>query len=292
MSNFARRLNGAVRFKGKQDRGIKSYSKYSSGGGSSGDAKLDERHLKVVALKLAAFPEALDMLVFVLRTIVEKRKESKHVDPKYTELKANTQRFQRSIGKSGEWGEELLKIAGFYRSGDWFRLRTVDSARLWLVKSFLEEEKKSDQYRVAKRKVEFQKALERDFKESSSAELAKRKELALKVPPPPPEGAGGSTRVWVLLGATVVQRFFNYDDMLSEVIMWMASTYSSTIQDRIVDGSYELVNKSLFPGTVLDYSKDMGRTLADLGLSPNGELHIMPKGLFVEEKEMNGGGIE
>ena len=270
--------------------GLKSYRSYGSGtrSGSQSSSGVDEKHLKVVAVKLSAFPLALDMLVFILGTIIDKRKAGRVVEKKFTEIKTTTKRFESSVGASGEWGEELLKLAGFRREGDWVKLAVVDAARLWLVRSFLEEERKSDVYKLAKWQVDFQKEIDLALKEESAEEMAKRKDLALRVPPPPVEGKGGSSRVYVFLGSKIVQRFFHHDDMLAEVIMWVSATYSTTIQEKLLDGTYELLNRTYYPGKILDYKKDMGRTLFDVGLSPSGELRVLPKGMTKAERAMNG----
>lgn len=298
MSDFAKRFNSFVnsRFRPKQE--VKEFSKEVHNGIESANTRtykeydsfsqIDEKHLKVVAVKLSAFPLALDMLVFILQTLIDKTKANEPIDKKFREIKATTEKFKASVGKSEEWGDELLKLAGFERAGEWYRLTYIDPGKLWICKSILEAEKDSTLYKFEKQKVIFEKLMKDSINDFSTEEAGRRAEMGLRVPPEPTEGSMNSSRIFVFLGSKMVKRLFNGDDMLHEVLMWIGANYGSMIPEKLQERQYELINKSLYPGKPIDYNKESNNTLYGLQLTPSAELHIQLSGMFEAERLLQG----
>jgi len=248
-----------------------------------------EQKLDDVCAKLAHHPAALDMLIYVIDTILNNPGE-----PKYREIKTTNRRFRETIGLAGAAGPELLQMLGFTRTGDWFVLRGAeDPARLYLGKSALEATvEHNPSYAIANDRIAFEKALKASKDSADREEAARREEFAPKVPVEPELGKAGTTRITVFCGGDVLQRRFNSDDIVDSILAWLGASYSSIVPGRLERAEWELVDKTLYPKRVVNLDEDRYKTLHAAKMWPSAELTVQAAGTLAhEELQEAGGGV-
>jgi hypothetical protein len=260
-----------------------SVSGASAGAQSQSPSKKDkeERSLDKQAERLATAmsetPEAVDMLVLVLRTIAQHPGEAK-----YREVKTTNARFRDTVGRAGSAGTAMLELAGFSRAGDWHVLRGAaeDPARLFTCRSALEAAQGSARYLLARDRAAFEAALQASVGTAGEEEERRKAALRPRVPAQPEAGRAGTTRVTVFCGEDVLQRRFNSDDVVRDIVHWLGAEHRSVIPDRLLgDRSWELVNKTVYPPHVLELSdKELGQTLMAAEMWPGAELVVQPAG--------------
>jgi len=236
-----------------------------------------ERAIQSAAEDVARFPPALDILVYAITTILNNPGVKK-----YRELKMTNKKFQETVGKSQGSSEKMLGLIGFTQAGDWFVLRgNEDSAKLWIAKEALENQKSRIIYQSACERIEFEKVLKASLASADTEESARRKLIRPKVPRQPSLGIAGTTRLNIFLGDdTVLQRRFNADDTLREVIYWLGAEHSSHIPTYLDSKQWELIDRTLFPHRRVDVLENSHKTLQALGLWPSADISIQPFGFL------------
>lgn len=198
-------------------------------------------------------------------------------------------------------GAEDMLLAMNYRllpSSDELRLdrELVDDALLYLGVSALEQMRTQPEYIEGKRLRAFHGEMRRVGKMNGSemqsvgmteAETAIRLEFLSRCPKEPPEGRGAW--MYVILGdesekieGGKVQRRFDGDDTLEDVLNWLGGCYGSEVLDKIRDGSgggdsareWCLCDLNRYPLHPLDCEKEKGKTLQFLGLFPSSKLGV------------------
>ena len=225
--------------------------------------------LASLTASLAPFPETVDTLIYVLRTI-----EQNPTEPKFRSLKTTNARFAETLGRVPA-AVDLLLTCGFTRAGDWLSLPPRADVRvLQAALVALDAVKASDAYISASESLEFAKAVS-DSKASAGAEEAERRaKLAARVPAEPPAGEAGNTRVRVKLGSTSLERRFAADHTLQDVVQWIGATAGSLIPQRLAEGKWRLVDATMVVKKPVDVRADARSTLHALGFWPGCDLVV------------------
>jgi len=172
----------------------------------------------------------------------------------------------------------------------------VDYALLYLATSALEQIKNdSVEYRDAKRLRQFREEVQRiqtgrDISGHNEVEEAvKRAAFISKCPTEPSAGAGALLQL--ALGDDVkMQRRFDGDDVLRDVVHWIAGGCGSVIPDKLMSREWCLVDLNRYPIVPIDIKANIDRTLQFLGCWPSGKLEVRPSSDEWREGEVPGGG--
>jgi hypothetical protein len=251
------------------------------------EARSLDKQAEAVAAALSEFPDAVDMLVLVLRTLAQHPGEAK-----YREVKTTNARFRDTVGRAGSAGTAMLELAGFSRAGDWYVLRGAaeDPARLFTCRGALEAAQGSARYALARDRAAFESALQASVGTAGEEEERRKAALRPRVPAQPEAGRAGTTRVTVFCGDQVLQRRFNSDDVVRDIVHWLGAEHRSVIPDRLLgDRSWEFVNKTVYPPRVLELSdKELGMTLMAADMWPGAELVVQPAGTLERSNKASG----
>lgn len=240
---------------------------------TSGESAISSK-IDALAKKIAPYPEALDLLIYIFETILKYPKEEK-----YRSVKTTKPSYVSAIGPCSKAAEDILLLAGFRKSGEYLSLSSSkqrgEESLLWIAKTSLESQRETDVYKNNKDRLLLLKVMAESKASASAEEMERRNELRKKVPMEPEEGAAGTTRITVFIGDAVLKRRFTSDDTLNQVVNWIGASYSSYMPLKLTQSkSCELVDVTLFPHKTVNVKDDGNRTLQALGFWPGAELRV------------------
>lgn len=239
--------------------------------------KLQEKTVPEQILRCAdrvkAFPNAVDTL-FKICSMIQKNPQ----EMKYRTIDTTTAAFRRSL-ESVPGAMDFLKALNFQSLHDNGKLylTTVDPALFYLAISALEQTKLTLEYQQAKQKLLFDAELQHLLAQADSSEVEaiQRAAFLAKCPTEPPPGRGALIHV-ALGDALLLQRRFDSDDTLQDVLCWLAG-HASAIYDKLtISRDYMLVDLHRFPEQPLDCLQHANATLQYLGWWPSGKLELRP----------------
>jgi len=265
--------------------------------------KTKEEQILRCTKRLSPHPLAVDTLLRSLTAI-----RTNPSDPKYRKIDKNNAGFKRALEDVP--GAHDLLLAVNFRPPSSTEARSnknelilpvedVDYALLYLATSALEKIKDdSVEYRDAKRLRQFRDEVQRiqtgrDISgEDEVEEAVKRAAFISKCPTEPLLGAGALLQL--ALGNDVkLQRRFDGDDVLRDVVHWIAGGCGSIIPDKLTSREWCLVDLNRYPIVPIDVKANIDRTLQFLGCWPSGKLEIRPSsdewregGITVGEEKM------
>lgn len=274
------------------------------------------RHLNVIITRLSEYPAAVDALLFVITKILEKPSDNSRKQVNLTKAV-----FHKTIGKSGKWGIRLLEALGFVktRTGEYYNLhrRNENLNKLRLAQDKLKTAQKSEVYSLATEKILFSRQVASLLVDESDTESASKINFLSNIPPEPREGSAGNTNVRVYFGEADIQRRFASDNTLQNVLDWVCASLHSTLIQRIKEGEYELIDRTVFPPKLVQLSEieksrrksssdssaidlfkafenadinsgSENKTLQIIGLWPSGEVEIQKAGFLKRERALIG----
>jgi hypothetical protein len=248
--------------------------------------KTKEEQILRCADRLKTFPSAVDTLHRALATI-----QKNPDNATFRSIDKNHPGYQRSVA-SATGAEDFIAAMNFTQQKGNTRFvlerHMVDPALLYLGISALEQTKLTPEYKEAKQKAAFVKALQQIQLEadSNTQEAIARAGFISKCPTEPAEGRGAIMSV--VMGDQTVRRRFDGDDTLTDVLNWLGG-HGSSIRSHILSREWSLVDKNKYPLHPIDCEKHQRHTLQYIGCWPSGLLEIMPSR---DEWAANGAAVE
>jgi len=189
-------------------------------------------------------------------------------EEKYRRVNPKNAAFARTVGAT-PGGVEFLMAVGYEPLHGQLVLQRRDPALLWLGKSALEAVRNSEAYQASKETQLVSQALEQSVVEYNQEDEKRRAAFGARVPPEPAEGAAGSTKLCVNLGAVSHWRRFDSDCTLEDVLNYIRSLPESPARQP---DEWRLADVTLRPAKPLDVSTQLGLTLKAMGLWPSGRI--------------------
>jgi len=249
--------------------------------------------------RLSPHPLAVDTLIRSLTAI-----RANPSDPKYRKIDKNNAGYKRAL-QDVPGAHDLLLAVNFRplsptsasngKNELIMHAADVDYALLYLATSALEKIKEdSVEYRDAKRLRQFCEEVRRiqtglDISgEEENEEAIKRAALISKCPTEPLSGAGALLQL--TLGDEIkLQRRFDGDDILKDVVHWIAGGCGSVIPEKLILREWCLVDLNRYPIAPIDVKANMDRTLQFLGCWPSGRLEVRPSNEDWRQGEISAG---
>ena len=234
--------------------------------------KTKEEQILRCANRLKFHPLAVDTLHRALSAV-----QNDPANDKYRKIDKMSAGFSRTLeGVPG--AEGLLLAMNFHPRGEHtlvLERHLVDQALLYLGISALEGAKQSKEYIEAKKTIAFAKEIKGIQLASnvSKAEAVRRAEYMSKCPSEPTGGRGALMQV--VIANETVQRKFDGDDVLRDVLNWIGG-HGSVIPDKILSREWCLVDLNRYPVAPIDCQLNIERTLQYIGCWPSGRLEIRP----------------
>lgn len=249
--------------------------------------KSKEELIPRLAARLSPYPRAVDTLNRALTAL-----KNDPSNAKYRTIDKNTKGYQATL-QNVPSAEDLLLALNFQRRtrGEHGILvierAQVDIALLWIAISSIEKASKTKEYKIAKKKVEFEKAVRKLLSvqetQVSETEIAARLEYSKKLCTEPREQQGAIHQNIALmqihlLPERVVKRRFDGDDQLRDIINWMG-TFDSTLATKLKNGEWCLVDKNISNPTPIPCDeRSLNFTLQRIGCWPSGKLELREGG--------------
>lgn len=238
-------------------------------GGGGGGGTIEER-VQAAAARLAGRAECVDVLVASLGRVIANPSSEK-----YRTINPANPAFARTVGAT-PGGVEFLTTIGYEPLHGQLVLQSRDPALLWLGKSALEANRNSEAYLASRESDEVVKALDLSEAEYRAEDAARRAALAKRVPPEPAEGAAGSTKICMHVGASSTWRRFEHDLTLEDVCNWAQSLPNAPRVETPIQ--LRLADVTTRPARTIDVGSELGHTLKHLGLWPSGQLRLRVDG--------------
>jgi len=253
--------------------------------------KTKEEQILRCTKRLSPHPLAVDTLIRSLNAI-----RTNPSDSKYRKIDKNNPGYKRALHDVP--GAHDLLLAVNFRPGRndknelIMHAAEVDYALLYLATSALEKVKDSSvEYRDAKRLRQFDEEVRRIQAGSdvSGEEAIKRAGFIAKCPTEPLQGAGALLQLSI--GNDIkLQRRFDGDDVLQDVIHWIAGGCGSIIPDKLSSREWCLVDLNRYPIVPIDIKANKDRTLQFIGCWPSGMLAVRPSNDDWREEQIVAGG--
>lgn len=226
------------------------------------------------AQRVAPNALAVDTLLKSLRQL-----QKDPTNQKFRTIDMTTPGFQRTL-KDVPGAIDFLKAApGFhesYSNRNLLELSFVDPATLYLGISALEQiQQNSNEYKENKQQIIFEKEIQQilTLADQDMEEAIKRSQFISKLPSEPTIGGGLIT---VELGSSSkIQRKFDADDCLQDVLNWLGAN-GSAIPKKLEANEWHLVDRNHANSTAYNLQELKGRTLQYIGCWPSGRLAILP----------------
>ena len=241
--------------------------------------KSKEEQVLRCADRLKSHPNAVDTLLKALTAL--------HKNPhntKFQSIDTTNAGYQRSLA-SAPGARSMLEAMNFRPTHhERLVLTNYDPALLFLGISALETAKQSTEYRNTKLKLQFVQKLHRvqESVNSSQGEAIRRAGYLSKCPTEPAPGRGALMHV--VLGDETVQRRFDGDDELRDVVHWLGG-HGSDIVTLLLSGEWCLVDKNRYPMAAMPLHLD--KTLQYIGCWPSGKLELLPTALVESNNKNN-----
>lgn len=234
--------------------------------------KSKEEQILRCADRLRSHPQAVDTLHRALTAI-----QSNPDSSKLRKVDKTTAGYKRSL-ENVPGAEDLMLAMNFRQSGTHALVldrAMVDPALLYLGISALEQIKLTPEYKLAKRKAIFEKAVQevRLTADTSEMEAIERADFMSKCPSEPDSGRGALMQV--KMANETVRRRFDGDDTLMDVLNWLGG-HGSVIPGKIFSREWSLVDLNRYPSVPIDCEANKGQTLQYIGCWPSGKLEIVP----------------
>lgn len=261
--------------------------------------KSKEEQIVRCTKRLAPHPLAVDTLIRSLAAI-----RANPSDTKYRKIDKNNAGYKRAL-QDVPGAHDLLLAVNFRPLSSTsasdgkneliMHANDIDYVLLYLATSALEKIKEdSVEYRDAKRLRQFRDEVRRiqtgrDISgEEENEEAIKRAALISKCPTEPLSGAGALLQL-NLGDETKLQRRFDGDDILQDVVHWVAGGCGSVIIDKLLSRDWCLVDLNRYPIVPIDVKVNMNRTLQFLGCWPSGRLEVQPSSDEWKQEEILAG---
>lgn len=244
------------------------------------------------------YPMAVDTLYKTLVTI-----QTHPMERQYRRIDTKHEGYQRSLANI-PGTEALLRAIYFVPCSIDKRIlmmRHLDPDLLQFAVTQLEKTKQTLEYQQAKRELEFTKEIHQYLRIiPSDDELNQRESLLSLVPPEATEGRGTLIHITIPLlpqqqqqqHSRIVQRRFDADDTLLDVIHWLGGTLGTIFRINLLETQqWFLVDRNRMATNnnnnriPMDATNNK-RTLQYHGLWPSGKLLLCPSSLSSSFQEM------
>jgi hypothetical protein len=229
--------------------------------------KSTEEQILRTADRLRTSPAAVDVLYKVLTAL-----RDDPTNPQYQRLSCQTAGYQRTI-QPAVGAEDFLRAMRFFKDGgQYWIMNGYDPALLYLGISALEQKMQTTEYLTTKKELAFEKEVAAILGAAVSAEeRAARGAHLKKIPKEPSSGPLVTIEV---LAETKIQRRFDADDTVADMLHWMASAVGTTIYEKVVTKrEWSLTDRNQKTFAALDMSKQH-LTLQYVGCWPSGRLFL------------------
>ena len=224
------------------------------------------------AQRVAPSATAVDTLLKSLKQL-----QQNTTNPKFRTIDTTTAGFNRSLNVPG--AVDFFKAMGYHASfGNMtvLELSFVDPATLYLGISALEQvQQNSKEYQQNKTQIVFDREIQRilALADQDMEEALKRSKFMSKLPSEPATGGGQMT---IELGSSSkIQRKFDGDDCLYDVLNWLGAN-GSAIPEKLDNNEWYLVNRNYADPIAYNVEDLKGKTLQYIGCWPSGRLAIVP----------------
>jgi len=235
------------------------------------DKSKEEQILRNVD-RVKGHPSAVDTLYKALSAL-----RNDTMNSKFRKIDKATAGYQRSLANVPGAEALLLNMNFTPRHNNTLIMdkHRVDPGLLYLGISALENAKRSNEYKEAKRLIQFQEEI-KNIKlsaNSSEQEAVLRAGFMSKCPSEPTGGRGALMQV--TLGDEIVRRRFDGDDTLQDLLHWLGG-HGSIIPQKLSNREWCLVDKNRYPLQPLDCEVNARKTLQYVGFWPSCLLEIRP----------------
>jgi len=219
--------------------------------------------------KLAAYPEALDILLISLRKV--------HDQPtveRFRKVPLDHPRFKETVG-AAPGGTELLFAVGYEPMFSHLVLQKLDSSLLRRAIQNLEQAQTGSVYLAAKTRAQEEHAIRTKVAQEAETERKRREAFADLVPKEPVPSSTGSTTSCAVVSihgaddAKVAQRRFDSEHTLRDLLNYVRSLPSTP------NGPFRLDNVTQGTST-LDLDACLDRSLFSLDLWPVSHVRVVP----------------
>lgn len=234
--------------------------------------------------RFKGYPNAVDTLYKTLKQIQNHPQEDK-----YRRIDTTHPGYQRSLANI-PGTEGLIRVIHFVpppNNNTLLILRHLNTDLLNYALTCLEETKQTQEYQNAKNELDFVKEIHHHclLTKPSEEELAHRATLLAKVPEEAMEGRGTLIHITIPSSsekkkAIVLQRRFDGDDTLLDVIHWLGGTMGTIfVRNLLETQQWSFVDRNRINNnsrSIIDCSDANKRTLQYHGLWPGGKLLLCP----------------
>ena len=209
-------------------------------------------------------------------------------DPKFQQIDQSNPGFQKSL--AGAPGAKDLLLAMNYQElgNNKLILSIYDPATVYLGISALEQIKATSiEYQHGKAKLELERDIENILQSANSSveEAIGRANFMSKCPSEPSEGRGSWMYVQ-LTSENTIQRRFDGDDTLQDVLHWLGGHGTAIYEKLLTSKEWCLVDQVNQQRPFHDLDTLQHKTLQYIGCWPSGKLAIEPISVV---KDINGG---
>ena len=238
--------------------------------------------------RFKSYPKAVDTLYKTLMMISQFPNERK-----YRVVDKSKPGYQRSLAHV-HGIEQLLRSINFSSRNSHSPLLVLDNLDLDLIQialTSLENTKQTKEYNQAKTELEFAKEMYHQLHivHPAQSELMERKSLLAKCPKEPSKGRGAVIKIMIPTSAgvdsttatTTMERRFDGDDTLEDVLNWFGGQLGTTFKENLQNRKWSLVdiNRRSSTTSMIDCSnevKNQQQTLQYLGFWPSARLALRP----------------
>lgn len=228
--------------------------------------KSTEEQILRTADRLRTFPAAVDVLYKVLTTL-----RDDPVNPKYQRLSCQTAGYQKTI-QPAVGAEDFLRAMRFYKDSQQWILQGFDAALLYLGISALEQTMATTEYIDTKKQQAFEKQVCSLLDATVTAEEHGARASHLRRCPSEPQS--GALVTIELSAQNKIQRRFDGDDTVEDMLHWLASACGTAIYEKVaITKEWNLMDRNQKVLTVIDTTKQH-LTLQFVGCWPSGRLAL------------------
>lgn len=224
------------------------------------------------AQRVAPNTAAVDTLLKSLKQL-----QQNSTNLKFRTIDTSTPGFKRSLDVPGTL--DFFKAMGYHTSRgneNVLELSYVDPAAFYIGISALEQiQQTSVEYQRNKAQIVFDKEVQQIIAQADQdmQEALKRSQFISKLPSEPTMGGGFIT---VELGSSSkIQRKFDGDDCLQDVLNWLGAN-GSVIPQKLENHEWYLTNRNHANAVAYNVTALKGKTLQYIGCWPSGRLAIVP----------------
>lgn len=224
------------------------------------------------AQRVAPNASAVDTLLKSLKQL-----QASPTNLRYRTVDTSTPGSKRSLDAPG--AVDFLKAMGYHTSHNnhnVLELSFVDPATLFLGISALEQvQLTSPEYKKNKAEVLFDREIQLILASADQdmEEALRRSEFMTKLPSEPTMGGGIIT---IELSSTKIQRKFDGDDCLQDILNWLGAN-GSVIPEKLDQKTWFLVDRHHSNSIAYNIQELKGKTLQYIGCWPSARLAVVPE---------------